>query len=196
MCGLLLIAGGVGEWILGKRNPSTMDSLPDVLTGNTFPSTIFFTFGGFWLAFGTTIVPGSGAYSTYSTTGTAADGLSEPAFYATFSFFLVAMAILCSVYSIASIRTNIALFTILVLLIPCFGCLSASFFALAQGSAGLALKYQHVGAGLLLAVTFIGWYMLTSMLLLSVDFPVILPLGDLSTIIRGRSETKPISKGV
>lgn len=76
------------------------------------------------------------------------------------------------------------------------GCLSASFFALAQGSAGLALKYQHVGAGLLLAVTFIGWYMLTSMLLLSVDFPIILPLGDLSTIIRGRSETKPISKGV
>lgn len=122
--GLLLIAGGVGEWILGKRNPSTTDSLPDVLTGNTFPSTIFFTFGGFWLAFGTTIVPGSGAYSTYSTTGTAADGLSEPAFYATFSFFLVAMAILCSVYSIASIRTNIALFTILVLLIPCCKCAS------------------------------------------------------------------------
>ncbi|KAH7185096.1 uncharacterized protein B0J16DRAFT_124507 [Fusarium flagelliforme] len=178
--GLLLVLGGVGEWILG----------------NTFPSTVFFTFGGFWLAFGTTIVPGSGAYSTYSTTGTAADGLSEPAFYATFSFFLVAMAILCSVYSIASIRTNIALFTVLVLLVPCFGCLSASFFALAQGSAGLAVKYQHVGAGLLLAVTFIGWYMLTSMLLLSVDFPVILPLGDLSTIIRGRSETKPVSKGV
>jgi hypothetical protein len=76
------------------------------------------------------------------------------------------------------------------------GCLSASFFALAQGSAGLAVKYQHVGAGLLLAVTFIGWYMLTSMLLLSVDFPIILPLGDLSTVIRGRSETKPISKGV
>jgi len=122
------------------------------------------------------------------------------------------MAILCSVYSIASIRTNIALFTVLVLLVPCckytfspsqrvltspvVGCLSASFFALAQGSAGLALKCQHVGAGLLLAVTFIGWYMLTSMLLLSVDFPIILPLGDLSTIIRGRSETKPISKGV
>jgi hypothetical protein len=117
--GLLLISGGVGEWILGKQNPSTIDSLTDVSTGNTFPSTVFFTFGGFWLAFGTTIVPGSGAYSTYSTTGTAADGLSEPAFYATFSFFLVAMAILCSVYSIASIRTNIALFTVLVLLVPC-----------------------------------------------------------------------------
>jgi hypothetical protein len=38
--------------------------------------------------------------------------------------------------------------------------------------------------------------MLTSILLLSVDFPIMLPLGDLSTIIRGRTETKPISKGV
>lgn len=66
-----------------------------------------------------TIVPGSGAYSTYSTTGTAADGLSEPSFYASFSFFLVAMAILCSVYCVASIRTNIALFLIFALLIPC-----------------------------------------------------------------------------
>ncbi|EKJ73152.1 hypothetical protein FPSE_06765 [Fusarium pseudograminearum CS3096] len=178
--GLLLVLGGLGEWILG----------------NTFPSTIFFTFGGFWLAFGTTVVPGSGAYSTYSTTGTAADGLKEPSFYATFAFFLVAMTILCAVYCVASIRTNVALFTILALLVPCFSCLSASFFAVAQGNTSRALQYQHVGAGLLLAVTFIGWYMLTSILLLSVDFPIMLPLGDLSTIIRGRTETKPISKGV
>ncbi|GKU08144.1 unnamed protein product [Fusarium langsethiae] len=178
--GLLLILGGLGEWILG----------------NTFPSTIFFTFGGFWLAFGTTIVPGSGAYSTYSTTGAAADGLKEPSFYATFAFFLVAMAILAFVYCVASIRTNVCLFTILALLIPCFSCLSASFFAVAQGNSSRALQYQHVGAGILLAVTCIGWYMLTSILLLSVDFPVMLPLGDLSTIIRGRTEAKQISKGV
>ncbi|KAF4996646.1 hypothetical protein FGRMN_4392 [Fusarium graminum] len=172
--GILLILGGVGEWILG----------------NTFPSTVFFTFGGFWLAFGTTIVPGSGAYSTYSTTGVAADGLSEPAFYSTFAFFLVAMAILCAIYTVASIRTNIALFTILLLLVPCFGCLATSFFSVGQGKAELALKCQHAGAGLLFVISMIGWYMLTSMLLLSVDFPVMLPLGDLSTIIHGRSETK------
>ncbi|KAG8672059.1 hypothetical protein FPOAC2_05430 [Fusarium poae] len=177
---LLLIMGGLGEWILG----------------NTFPCTIFFTFGGFWIAFGATIVPGSGAYSTYSTTGNAADGLKEPSFYSTFALFLVAMAILCAVYSIASIRTNVCLFTVLVLLIPCFSCLAASFFAVAQGNASRALQYQHVGAGILFAVIVIGWYMLTSMLLLSVDFPVVLPLGDLSTIIRGRTEAKPISKGV
>jgi hypothetical protein len=70
------------------------------------------------------------------------------------------------------------------------GCLAASFFAVGQGKADLALNCQHAGAGLLLAISFIGWYMLTSMLLLSVDFPIMLPLGDLSTVIHGRSETK------
>ncbi|KAJ4256110.1 hypothetical protein NW762_009186 [Fusarium torreyae] len=107
MGGLLLILGGIGEWILG----------------NTFPSVVFLTFGGFWLAFGTTIVPDSGAYSTYSTTNTAADGLVEPQFYATFSFFLVAMAILCAVYAVASIRTNVAFLVVFVLLVVCCKCM-------------------------------------------------------------------------
>ncbi|KAF4457666.1 hypothetical protein F53441_426 [Fusarium austroafricanum] len=172
--GVLLVLGGIGEWILG----------------NTFPSTVFFTFGGFWLAFGTTVVPDSGAYSTYSTTGTAADGLSQPQFYSTFAFFLVAMAILCTIYSIASIRTNVALFSILLLLVPCFSCLAASFFAVAQGHSTLAVRCQHAGAGLLFAISLIGWYLFMSIILLSVDFPFMLPLGDLSTIIHGRTETK------
>lgn len=166
--------GGIGEWILG----------------NTFPSTVFFTFGGFWLAFGTTVVPDSGAYSTYSTDGTAANGLTQPQFYSTFAFFLIAMAILCTIYSIASIRTNVALFSILLLLVPCFSCLAAAFFAVSQGKANLALKCQHAGAGLLFALSLIGWYMFMSILLMSVDFPIMLPLGDLSTIIRGKSDTK------
>ncbi|PCD23559.1 hypothetical protein BFJ70_g5988 [Fusarium oxysporum] len=172
--GVLLVLGGIGEWILG----------------NTFPSTVFFTFGGFWLAFGTTVVPDSGAYSTYSTDGTAANGLTQPQFYSTFAFFLIAMAILCTIYSIASIRTNVALFSILLLLVPCFSCLAAAFFAVSQGKANLALKCQHAGAGLLFALSLIGWYMFMSILLMSVDFPIMLPLGDLSTIIHGKSDAK------
>lgn len=89
------------------------------LSGNTFPSTVFCLFGGFWFTFGATIVPGYGAYGLYSTTGVAADGLDEAQFYSTFSFFLIAMCILCAVFTVASIRTNIVLFTILLLLVPC-----------------------------------------------------------------------------
>lgn len=79
---------------------------------------MFFHFGGFWLTLGTTIVPGSGAYGTYSTSGAVADGLQAPQFNATFSFALIAMAILCAIFTVASVRTNAVLFTILLLLVP------------------------------------------------------------------------------
>jgi succinate-acetate transporter protein len=120
--GLLLLLGGIGEWILGICS-STYYELTKILipfsSGNTFPSTVFCLFGGFWFTFGATIVPGYGAYGLYSTTDAVADGLNEEQFYATFSFFLIAMGILCAVFTVASIRTNVVLFTILLLLVPC-----------------------------------------------------------------------------
>ncbi|KAF5010212.1 hypothetical protein FDECE_3624 [Fusarium decemcellulare] len=169
--GLLMVLGAIGEWLLG----------------NTFPATVFSIFGGFWFAFGTTIVPGAGAYATYSTTDSAADGLTQPQFFATFSMLLVSMAILCTVFTIASIRTNVVFFLIFILLVPCFGCLSASFFAVANAGPH-ALTYQHVGAGLLFAVSLLGWYLFTALTLMGVDFPFMLPLGDLSTIVKGRAD--------
>jgi hypothetical protein len=33
----------------------------------------------------------------------------------------------------------------------------------------------------------LGWYIFTALILLSVDFPFVLPLGDLSTVIKGRT---------
>ncbi|KAH6686449.1 GPR1/FUN34/yaaH family-domain-containing protein [Plectosphaerella plurivora] len=168
--GMMLVLGGIGEWILG----------------NTFPSTVFCLFGGFWLTFGATIVPFYNAYGLYSTTDAVSGGLEEPQFYATFSFFLVAMAILCAVFMVASVRTNIVFFLIFVLLVPCFGCLSGSFFAVAKGASSHAVTLQHVGAGLLFGVTLLGWYIFLALVLQAVDFPFSLPLGDLSTRIPGR----------
>ncbi|KAI0509148.1 GPR1/FUN34/yaaH family-domain-containing protein [Xylaria bambusicola] len=170
--GLLVLLGGIGEWILG----------------NTFPATVFLTFGGFWLTFGATIVPGYGAYALYSTSGVAAQGLDEAQFYATFSFFLVAMTLLSAVYTVASIRTNVVLFVLLLLLIPTFACLSGSFFAVAQGLPMKAQKLQHVGAGLLLVVSLLGWYIFVALILSCVEFPFMLPLGDLSTVIPPRKD--------
>ncbi|KAI5459020.1 GPR1/FUN34/yaaH family-domain-containing protein [Mariannaea sp. PMI_226] len=167
--GLLLLLGGIGEWILG----------------NTFPSTVFCLFGGFWFSFGATIVPGYGAYGLYSTSDSVSEGLSEGQFYSTFAFFLVSMAVLVAVFAIASIRTNMVFFTIFVLLIPCFSCLAAAFFAVSKGEASKATTYQHVGAALLLIVSLLGWYIFLALILLSVDFPFVLPLGDLSTVIPG-----------
>lgn len=36
----------------------------------------------------------------------------------------------------------------------------------------------------------LGWYLLAAQLLLSVDFPFVLPVGDLSHLVRGASERK------
>ncbi|KAH8173801.1 hypothetical protein LIA77_05220 [Sarocladium implicatum] len=172
--GLMLLLGGIGEWILG----------------NTFPATVFCLFSGFWFAFGATIVPDFNAYGAYSTTGVAADGLQQPQFFATFSFFLIGMAILCFVFMLAAVRTNIVFFLIFMFLIPTFGCLSGSFFAVAAGHASSAQTLQHAGAALLLVVTLLGWYIFMALVLLAVDFPVSLPLGDLSTIIKGKTSSQ------
>ncbi|KAH7123119.1 GPR1/FUN34/yaaH family-domain-containing protein [Dactylonectria macrodidyma] len=171
--GVLLILGAIGEWILG----------------NTFPATIFSIFGGFWSTLGATIVPGNGAYGLYSANGTSdpLQGLQEPAFFATFGFLLMTMTLVCVIFAIASIRTNVVFFSTFVLLSPGFGCLTAWFFALSNGSP-LALTFQRVGAGFFLAVSILGWYIFLSLILLSVDFPLVLPVGDLSTVVPGRSK--------
>lgn len=134
------------------------------------------------------------------------DGLKEAQFFATFSFFLIAMAILCSVFTLASIRTNLVFFSIFLLLVPTcklflgsvtffgvlmviVGCLAASFFATAHGSTDSAKTLQHAGAGLLFVVSLLGWYIFLALVLLSVDFPYVrLPLGDLSTVVRGAGD--------
>ena len=64
MGGMLQLIGGFLEFVLG----------------NTFSFVVFSTFGGFWLAFGTTMVPSFGAAAAYAETG----GLESPEFAATF----------------------------------------------------------------------------------------------------------------
>jgi hypothetical protein len=60
-----------------------------------------------------------------------------------------------------------------------------------------ALKAQHAAGGLVFAVALLGWYLVFVQLLASVDFPLNLPVGDLSGVVnalwvgwRGRSMIK------
>lgn len=64
------------------------------------------------------------------------------------------------------------------------GCLSASFFAVAHGDDSRALTLQYAGGGLLFVICLLGWYIFLALMLLSVEFPVVLPLGNLSTIVK------------
>jgi uncharacterized protein len=164
--------------------------------GNTFPSVVFFTFGGFWATFGATLTPFFNAIAAYET----ADG-----FYDSFAMFLIFMCLLCFIYMIAALRTNICLVLILFTFVLAFPCLAASYFDAARGELGLSSTLRIAGGGefhsllLFLAAandctafafsgSVIAWYLWTSMIMESVDFPIALPVGDLSKLIKGRSE--------
>ena len=120
-----MILGSVGEWIVG----------------NTFPFVVFGTFGAFWLSFAATLQPFFNAYGAYVTDPKLAAasmgqpgnpaGLQAPAFNASFAFFLLFMALICLIFLICSLRTNIVFFIIFLSLVGAFACLAAAYWNLA-----------------------------------------------------------------
>jgi len=167
-----MIVGAVGEWIIG----------------NTFPFVVFGSFGAFWLTFGATLTPFYNAYGAYSTTGSPADGLTTVGFNASFAFFQVFMGLLCFVYMICALRTNIVFFGIFATLVPAFGCLAGAYWHLAQGNAALATTLQLPAGACTFVTCMLGWWIFFAILLASLDFPFQLPVGDLSHIIKGASQ--------
>jgi len=161
--GVLMILGGIGEWILG----------------NTFPCVVFGSFGAFWITLAITLIPANGALTSYK---------EAPQFYNAFGFYLVCMGALVIVYSICALRTNLILFLILFLLIPAFGCLTGAYFNLALGNTPTALACLKAGGALAFVVCMLGWWIFAAILLASVDFPLSLPVFDLSHLIKGASE--------
>lgn len=47
---------------------------------------------------------------------------------------------------------------------------------------------QQGGGGALFAASLLNWYLLVAVLLLAVDFPILIGVYDLSTIVPGRAE--------
>jgi uncharacterized protein len=167
--GLLMVIGSVLEFILG----------------NTFPFVVFGSFGAFWLTFGATLTPYYNAAIAYQPDDPAT-ATTNPTFNATFAYFQVYMGVLCFVYLIIALRTNIVFVGIFALLVPAFGCLANVFFRAAEGIT--ATTSQHAAGGLTFAVCLLGWYLFFVQLLAAVDFPLNLPVGDLSRFIKGASE--------
>lgn len=187
---LLMILGAVGEWIVG----------------NTFPFVVFGTFGAFWGAFGATLVPYYNAYGAYVTDPTAMSaamgnpgnpaGQMVPAFNASFAYFLLFMAMICFVFLICSLRTNIVFFVIFLSLVFAFSFLAGAYFQLAlayqnpanTGAASLASKLIVGGGACAFVTSLAGWWIFLAIMLAAVDFPIAIPVGDLSTLIKGASD--------
>lgn len=177
--GLLMILGSLGEWIIG----------------NTFPFVVFGSFGAFWLTFGATLQPFYNAYGAYSTTTSPAEGLDTVGFNASFGFFQVFMGLLCFIYFICSLRTNVVFAIIFLTLVPAFGCLAGAYWHLALAYGGGDASNAATAGKLLVAagaLTFItdmaGWWIFFAIMLAALDFPFQLPVGDLSHVIKGASQ--------
>jgi len=170
--GVLMILGSVGEWIIG----------------NTFPFVVFGSFGAYWLTFAATLQPFYNAYGAFSTTDNPAEGLTTVGFNASFAFFLVFMGVLCFIYMICALRTNIVFFGIFATLVPAFGCLAGAYWHLAQGNTAIAGKLLVAGGAITFVTDMLGWWIFAAIMLAALDFPFQLPVGDLSHIIKGASQ--------
>ena len=164
-----MLLGGFLEWV----------------AGNTFPFVVFASFGGFWFSYGATLLPFFNAFGAYSPDPKdISAGLATKGFNASFGFFMIFMAVLCLIYLVCSLRTNIVFVVIFAGLFVGFIFLTATFWFTAEGDS-VASKTLYLGGAAFLVSCMAGWYLLLALLLLSVDFPIQLPLVDLNGWIQG-----------
>jgi len=179
--GLLMILGSIGEWFIG----------------NTFPFVVFGSFGAFWLTFAATLQPFYNAYGAYSPDPTnPGAGLATVGFHSSFAFFLLAMGLLCLIYLICSLRTNIVFFLIFFTLVIVFGLLSGAYWQLSNANDVLAGKLIVAAGAFAFVTSACGWWIFFAIMLAALDFPIQIPVGDLSHLIKGASERQKMKDNV
>jgi succinate-acetate transporter protein len=160
-----------------KANPTPFDTETNTsqwIIGNTFPFVVFGSFGAFWLTFGMTLTPYFNAQTAYTVAGGAAED-NLPGFDATFGFFQVWMGVLCFIYMICALRTNVVFVLIFTFLVPAFGLLTAAYWHLAKGNTAVAGNCQIAAGACTFVVCVCGWWIFTAIMLASLDFPFSLP---------------------
>lgn len=177
--GLLQILGCVMEWILG----------------NTFSMVVFGTYGAFWLTLGTTLVPfynAEGYFTSGKTGSTLLAGEAE--YYASYGFYLCFLSLLTFIYLICSLRTNLIFVMIFLALDTALWLLTGEYWKLAEGDTYTAGKLQVAAGAFTFTFCIFGWYLLTSILLQSLEFPIALPVFDLSKYIVAKRKSKKAAK--
>lgn len=65
----------------------------EFVPANTFPFVVFCSFGGYWLAFATTLQPFYNAYGAYSTTNQITEGLATKGFNSSYGRHLIILSL-------------------------------------------------------------------------------------------------------
>ncbi|KAI1182878.1 GPR1/FUN34/YaaH-class plasma membrane protein [Nemania serpens] len=173
----------------------TLCGILEFFLGNTFPSVVFVSFGAFWLSYGGLLLPQFNAYAAYAPPDATsiAEGLETTGFNASFGFVTLSMGVLCFMYLVCSIRTNIAFVIVFLSIDIAFGLLTGAFWVLAQDYAGNAVfagKLLEAAGASAFVTAVASWWILFSLMFASVDMPFSLPLGDLSTRVPGASDKR------
>jgi succinate-acetate transporter protein len=176
----------------------TVGGFLEFILGNTFPFVVFISFGAFWLTFASTLQPFYYAYGLYAPAGEEeAAGLATTGFNSSFAFFLVFMGVLCLIYLICSLRTNVVFVVIFFTLVLAFGLLAGTFWFNSQAYAetpanastmAYAMRLQIAAGACVFVTSMAGWYIFFAIMLPALDFPFQIPVGDLSTMIKGYSD--------
>ncbi|KAJ6555396.1 GPR1/FUN34/yaaH family-domain-containing protein [Mycena vulgaris] len=159
--GLGMTIGGVFEWVLG----------------NTFPFVVFSTFGGFWFSLGVLFDPSKQIASAFT------DGTTS-AFNHGVQFYFTFWAVLCTLYLIASLRTNVVFAYVFATLVLTFSFLAAGYRQAGLGNAAMSLTYLKVAGAFGFANIVGGWYLATVLIFAAVEMPFDLPVGDLSGFLK------------
>ncbi|KAF1976252.1 GPR1/FUN34/YaaH-class plasma membrane protein [Bimuria novae-zelandiae CBS 107.79] len=183
-------ASGTGTYYFFGGLLMTIGSLGEFIIGNTFPFVVFGSFGAFWLGWAATLQPFYNAYGAYSTTGDVADGLTTIGFRSSYAFFFLAMGMLCFIYMICALRTNIVFFLIFLTLLLTFVLLAATYWHANNGNMSMSHSCQVAAGACAFVASLCGWWMFTAIMLASLDFPFSLPVGDLSGVIKGASQKR------
>ncbi|KAK4049983.1 hypothetical protein OIV83_003807 [Microbotryomycetes sp. JL201] len=171
--GAFYFIGGLGLYLAG---------LLEWVLGNTFPATVFSTFGGFWLAFAFLLDPTKGIAETL--------GATSVDYNAGLALYLVWWAVLVLIYFIASLRTNVVFALLFFFLELVFDLLIAAYFNISKSNVGNLTSILKAAGAFAFLTCACGWYLLLVLTLGSTGFPLALPVGDLSGFLSRKAKNQ------
>jgi len=165
-------------------------SIMEWVVGNTFPMVVFGTFGGFWTSYAILIqpsfrvaagfAPANVTDSTFAGVTATAAGAATRSYNSGVGVYFVTWAILCFFYFIASLRTNVPFVIIFFTLTVAFSCIGAAHFHTGVGELSKAAMEFKVAGGFAFVTGLAGFWIDASLILAAVDFPIRIPVIDLS----------------
>jgi hypothetical protein len=91
------------------------------------------------------------------------------------AFFFIAMAVMCFIYLICSLRTNMVFFMIFFTLVCAFCLLAGSFWQANNGDMVLSHRLQVAAGAFAFCTCIFGWWIFIAIMLASLDFPFEVP---------------------